>query len=157
NPNAGGTTAVHEQGTANVNVTNTVASADVDQRTAVRFGPKNFFTGQQGDTVLVPTDAIPAGKKFIVTYFHLVGISNSSSDPLVSGGCFTRLLTLPATSAPFGSIPLQRNDEALVGSETAFLPFSSGEGLGVACRATTASGNRENIMFVLSVGGYFVV
>ncbi|HZB75481.1 MAG TPA: hypothetical protein VE526_04590, partial [Solirubrobacteraceae bacterium] len=156
---------VHEQGTADVRVNNTVASADVDVRTAVRFGPEAYNTIGGGlQKVLIPRDAVPAGKKFIAAYLNISGFSLISSSDLADGFCFTRVLSTTTrdgqvieTSSPFISVPLMPNGgELLAGSEPAFLPLNSGEGLAFACSGETATGERPSSEFLMTVGGYFV-
>lgn len=153
---------VQQQGTASVSVNNTVATADVDVRTAVRFGPESFQTAGGGfQEVVIPRDAIPAGKKFIVAYININGFSLIEPSPLADGQCFTRLLTEGEgggeRSAPFVAVPLTPNDGAmLAGSEPAFLPLNSGEGLAFACTGQTATGARPSSEFLMNVGGYFV-
>jgi hypothetical protein len=90
NASTGGTVPVHEQGTPNVNVTNTVAASDVDQRTATRFGPYQAHPDELRE--LIPRDAVPAGKKFIVSYITILGRSVIPDRLWDDGSCVTWLL-----------------------------------------------------------------
>src|SRR4029453_16808252 len=71
----------------------TASTSDVDQRTAVRFGQKIFFTSSGDDVVLIPKDAIAADKKFIVTYVNVFADSSIGGQDLADGYCTMALLT----------------------------------------------------------------
>jgi hypothetical protein len=129
NTDANGNIKVHEQGTATVNVSNTVATDDkfAPGMEPARFGPVELDQGDIFGTPVVP--AVPAGKTFIVTYLNVEGLSMGVACLLylrVSSGGST-------VTSHLGSLPVQANAGLTVGSEEAFIPLKAGEGVNVAC------------------------
>ena len=137
----------------------TASTSDVDQRTAKRFGPKTFGTFAGDPVLLIAQDGIPAGQKFIVSYVGIEGSSAISGFPLADGRC-TMFVVRTQDDRPqqflVGGIPMHIGDGRLAGSETAFLPVNSGEGLEFFCSGRTAAGERPSSFFSISVSGYFM-
>jgi hypothetical protein len=147
----GGNIKVHEEGTANVSVQNTVNSADADVRTAVRFGPVHL--GPTGGQV---TPSVPAGKTLIVTYITVHAISGGT--PIIGGSCGLRVDNGQVSEA-MGGIPFEANPaggNSLAASETAFLPLQTGEGLEIACDTRGTGGTLISTFLDVTVGGYFI-
>ena len=58
-----------------------------------------------------------------------------------------------------GAVPLVLNvgeGSTLAGSEEAFLPLNSGEGLGALCSGKGQNGDFPSSFFNVNVGGYFI-
>jgi hypothetical protein len=149
------------QPTANVKVVNTPLPVTVANpatslgvtvsNPAVRFS-KPLVMQAFGDTI-VPMDAVPPGKKFIVAYMNMLGQSNISGSPITDAGCQIRLLT-GSSDTLFGALPMRVDLAGASGSEAMFLPLSPGEGLAMLCFVTGPT--REQVSWFGTVGGYFV-
>jgi hypothetical protein len=91
--------------------------------------------------------------KLIIAYANVMGASNNSNVSITAAGCFMRLIqTIGGTTSvsPIASIPVRVDLFGVGGSESMFLPLSTGEGLTVVCSANVPS------LFRALLSGYFV-
>lgn len=124
-----------------VTVTNAVAQAVPVREVSPAQQPQPaYFRGTEGfNNPVVP--AVPAGKRFIVTYVNLVAVNPAALT------CTLAVGTQSGGFSGFAAVILQNVDAVVVASEEVFIPMEAGQALAVDDCAPNGA--------TVRIGGYF--